>query len=529
MTIGNIPKDIRRKPSRSAQMLLGYIPTSKLEGMTNKAARRRALANMFHACMEKVLNPICLYGETGLVMMSGDGTWRRCHPIIATFVGDYPEQTLVTCTFNGRCPKCLVPSNQLGEYNHFPPRDHTKAIDTYLLADEDIGSFHAACRSTGLKPVYHPFWNSLPLTDIFLSITPDVLHQILQGVFKHLLSWLTHPAVFGAVEVDARCRSVPPNHHIKLFTKGITMLSRVSGKEHKDMCRILIGLVVDLPLPGGQSALRVVRAVRALLDFIYLAQFPSHTTDTLNRLETCLTRFHDNKSVFLDLGVRNHFAIPKFHSLLHYQSSITLFGTTDNYNTEQSERLHIDFAKDAYRATNRKDEYPQMTTWLERREKVLLHTAFIKWRQHNNTMAHTISLPLGPLQARQRHPKMTRNPSVKGVSFNALAERYGAVDFQDELAAYIAQVNNPNASVATLRTRAADTLLPFRSVPVFHRIKFTSTGNTNDSDIVDSVIIRPEHNDTHGRIVPSRFDTVLVHGKNQDIHGNNGEFGLCSI
>jgi hypothetical protein len=31
MGIGNIPKDIRRKPSRSAQMLIGYIPTSKLE------------------------------------------------------------------------------------------------------------------------------------------------------------------------------------------------------------------------------------------------------------------------------------------------------------------------------------------------------------------------------------------------------------------------------------------------------------------------------------------------------------------
>jgi len=42
----------------------------------------------------------------------------------------------------------------------------------------------------------------------------------------------------------------------------------------------------------------------------------------------------------------------------------------DNYNTEQSERLHIDFAKDAYRATNQRDQYPQMTAWLERREKV---------------------------------------------------------------------------------------------------------------------------------------------------------------
>ncbi|KAH9027968.1 hypothetical protein EDB85DRAFT_2074700 [Lactarius pseudohatsudake] len=498
MSIGNIPKDIRRKPSCSAQMLLGYIPTSKLEGITNRAARRRALANMFHSCMEMILDPIRLPGETG----------------------DYPEQTLVTCTFNGRCPKCLVPRDQLGEYNRFPPRDHVEAIDTYLLADEDIGGFHAACRSGGLKPVYHPFWRSLPLADVFLSITPDILHQLLQGVMKYIVSWLTNPAVFGPVAINARCQLVPPHHHTTLFPKGITTLSRVTGKEHKDMCRILMGLIVDLPLPGGQLPARVVRAVHAILDFLYLAQFPSHTTDTLSRLEDCLTRFHDNKDIFLDLGVHNHFNIPKFHSLSHYKASITLFGTTDNYNTEQSEQLHIDLAKNVYHATNRKDEYKQMTGWLERREKILLHMKYVKWRQQSNNTTQ-ISVPLGPLHARMRYPKMARHPSVKAVLFEALAERYGAVDFQDALADYIAQVNHPGASAATLRARAADTLLPFCTIPVFHRIKFTA-GNSDNSEIVDSVVIRPEQNDTRGRIIPSRFDTVLVQGTRHDICGNNG-------
>ena len=51
LTIGNIPKDIRRKPTRRAQMLIAYIPTSRLEVISNKAARRRALGNVFHFCM----------------------------------------------------------------------------------------------------------------------------------------------------------------------------------------------------------------------------------------------------------------------------------------------------------------------------------------------------------------------------------------------------------------------------------------------------------------------------------------------
>jgi hypothetical protein len=62
--------------------------------------------------------------------------------------------------------------------------------------------------------------------------------------------------------------------------------------------------------------------------------------------------------VFLNLGASENFNFPKLHSLSHYMSSIQLFGSMDNYNMEQSERLHIDFAKNAYRALNHKDEYP---------------------------------------------------------------------------------------------------------------------------------------------------------------------------
>jgi len=203
VTIGNIPKDIRRKPSRRAHILIAYIPTSKLEGMDNKAARRRALANLFHSCLRHVLGPIALYGETGIDMVSGDGVWYRCHPIFACFVGDYPEQTLVTCTYYGRCPKCQVPPNQLGELSAFPSRDYQEAIEVYSLAGGDVRPFHAACREAGLKPVYRPFWETFPLVNVYLSITPDVLHQLLQGVMKHLISWLTSSSTFGPSEVDA--------------------------------------------------------------------------------------------------------------------------------------------------------------------------------------------------------------------------------------------------------------------------------------------------------------------------------------
>jgi hypothetical protein len=137
-----------------------------------------------------VLGPIAPIGETEVQIISSDGVWRRCHLILAIFVGDYLEQALVTCTYNGHCPKCKVPPGHLGEYETFLSHFQSIAINTYLLADGDALPFHQACRKAGLKPVYHPFWEMLPLADIFLSITPDVLHQLLQGMMKYLVKWL---------------------------------------------------------------------------------------------------------------------------------------------------------------------------------------------------------------------------------------------------------------------------------------------------------------------------------------------------
>ncbi len=76
LTIGNIPKQIRRKLSSRVQILIGYIPVTKFTSISNKSARRQVLANLFHTCLREVLGPISSYGETGLEMSSGDGIWR---------------------------------------------------------------------------------------------------------------------------------------------------------------------------------------------------------------------------------------------------------------------------------------------------------------------------------------------------------------------------------------------------------------------------------------------------------------------
>lgn len=534
LTIGNLPKEIRRKPSRRGQILLAYLPTTSLEHIKNKSARRRAVANLFHACMKRILEPLEDAGENGILLTSADGKVRRCHPILAVYVGDYPEQLLVTCRKTGDCPKCPALLAELG-MDTLPHGTHARETDgiydnVFSARDEGPAAFTRACNEEHMRPITEPFWEHLPYVNIFAIITPDILHQLYQGVIKHLVAWLK--VAYGTEEVDARCRRFPPNHHIHHFMKGITSLRRVTGKMHADICRMLLGLIIGLPLRAGLSPVRVIRAVRALLDFLYLSQYPVHTSETLRSLDEALARFHANKEVFVALGIREQFNLPKLHALLHYAYSIALLGTTDNYDTQYFERLHIDLAKDAYRATNHKEEYPQMTNWLLRKERIESYDSFCCWREANSDQGdglgqagasdrssrssdRTVTTTPAPSgKERELQMTMARYPSVKAVTFDTAASEYGAPYLRSALARFIALKRYPNIRNASELDRKASRIhFSFRTFPVWHRIKYRLEdvlGFGIGDACTDAIHAQPKRTNKRGREVPGRFDTALV-------------------
>ncbi|KAF7312829.1 hypothetical protein MKEN_00966400 [Mycena kentingensis (nom. inval.)] len=431
--------------------------------------------------MRKILDPIAGIGRDGIEMATGFGDVHRCHILYAIFAGDYPEQY------------------ELGDLAAvYDPRDLTAVLKALSKADGDVTEFTAACKDAGIKPLFKPFWEHLPFANVFLSMTPDILHQLLQGVVKHVVNWVKE--AYGPLELDARCRRLPPNHNVRLFLKGISTLSRISGTEHSQISAILLGLVVDLPLPGGHSPTRLVRAVRAILDFLYLSQFPIHSSDTLIQLRDALERFHANKSIFVTLGIREHFNFPKLHNISHEVMYIKLFGALSNYNTSYTERLHIDLAKDAYRSTNRKDEYFQMTLWLERKEKILRHDKYIHWRRFGRVL--TASAPV-----HRPRIQMTKTPSANGVHLDDLGSLYGAPLFREAFTTYVASFNNPQLTRRRVEEEASQIILPFRSLSVFHKIKFWN------ADV-------RAYKDRRGRPVGGRFDTALIND------GTGGHFGL---
>lgn len=246
-------------------------------------------------------------------------------------------------------------------------------------------------------------------------------------------------------------------------------MSKLTRKEHHDIARILFGLIIDMDLPDGISNIEVLKATRAMLDFLFLAQYPVHSTESLSLLKDALNHFHASKDIFITLGIQNDFNLPKLHFLIHYIENISWLGTTDNFNTEYTECLHIDFAKDAYEATNHKDELPQMTLWLEQKEKVQQFESYIKWPSNGCPPILSFSSLSNMPSSRI---KLTKQPSMRNVPFEILENDYGATYIEDALARYVAQHDNPNATSAQIEKLAKDIEMPFDRLHVFQKAKF---------------------------------------------------------
>ncbi|QRV84442.1 hypothetical protein RhiJN_12458 [Ceratobasidium sp. AG-Ba] len=375
ITIGNIPKSIRAKITSYSTLLLAYLPVSKLQCFPEKE-RGDQKARLFHESMAEILKPLHSAGTNGVEMDCGDGYVRHCFPILAAYIADNPEQTLIAGCQRNLCHRCTVSQDQRGDLPENPPPPRIPDHTATALEAHDYGHTSALFHDQGLKPFGRPFWVDLPHTNIFSCLTPDILHQLHKGVFKdHLMAWclaLVKHADGSMDNVDYRYKAMPKHSGLRHFSSGVTKLKQTTANEHREMQKVftavMAGLVPESTLP----------AILAIIDFIHFARLPVQTTETLALLDDALDRFHEHKDVFIQYGIRSHFNINKIHAMCHYAEAIRELGAVDAYNTETPERLHIEFAKRAYKATNRKNFFEQMTIYLERRERVVKFDSYLR-------------------------------------------------------------------------------------------------------------------------------------------------------
>jgi hypothetical protein len=114
----------------------------------------------------------------------------------------------------------------------------------------------------------------------------------------------------------------------------------------------------------------MVKAIRAFLEFCYIARRDILDTQSLLDMEDALQRFHKYRQIFRTTGVREDFNLPRQHSLIHYITLIRAFGAPNGVCSSQTENRHISTVKETWRRSSRFNALLQMLLTNQRLDKL---------------------------------------------------------------------------------------------------------------------------------------------------------------
>ena len=111
-------------------------------------------------------------------------------------------------------------------------------------------------------------------------------------------------------------------------------------------------------------------AIRALLDFHYLAQAPVFSDQSLDKLMDALWLFHVNKDAIVQAGCRSSWQIPKLELLQSVVSNIRRSGPIMQWSADAIEHAwHVQEIKNPAQMGNNQNYYDQITCHLDRSDK----------------------------------------------------------------------------------------------------------------------------------------------------------------
>lgn len=381
------------------------------------------------AVFSLIFEPLESITKSGKEMNCSDGKVRQCFPVLAAWISDHAENETLHGLKRMSCPVCEVPLERLGldAKEVHPTRDYSKyaAIEQQYV---DTGDEHhiASLAAVGVKMGRNVFVG-LSRVGIPLLFKPDILHNVYLGLFKHLMQWIEdflkkhdRQELFDEV-----WKSLPPYPGFFVPKKAYREVTQWQGKEMRNLGRCILGVLASSlrrPTPAQQGPFRdAIRCVRALVDFSLMAQYQSHTTDTLGYMQQYLKDFHRYKDVFqefrsskktreeanandellrLDLERelqaagrvpaakrrrlldanrtqrtderveifrnKSHFNFIKMHLLVHYCSHVEKFGNIPMYSTDVGELAHKVQIKEGYRHSNKNDASRQILDYYGR-------------------------------------------------------------------------------------------------------------------------------------------------------------------
>ena len=288
--------------------LLSVPPKLSHEWVRADEIQRQMKADALQAVLDHILAPLQEIANDGAVMDCANGKTPLCFPILSARIADSAEHTILNGISSKSCPQCEVPDRELGQdrqniyesgnYAHYAQRawEYKQTQNTHI-ADY----FH----QIGMKIDRNVFSGLYRVNTADLH-KPDLLYNIYLGLFKHMMKWIEgflkkHKQQQAFNDI---WKAMPSYPGCNVPKKAYREVTQWQGKEMRNLGRCISPVFASaLRDPDGSQQLpfkRALQCVCSLIDFSLMAQYYSHTPETLVYMETYLQTFHRTKDIFLE-------------------------------------------------------------------------------------------------------------------------------------------------------------------------------------------------------------------------------------
>ncbi|KAK0435040.1 hypothetical protein EV421DRAFT_1892617 [Armillaria borealis] len=369
ISIGNIHNSVQCA-HRNGVIPIGFLAIPKSERKyDNDPAFHLFKKKLYHQSIAAIFRSLKPAMTVPVVRLCPDGYYHHVVYDFAAFIADYPEQVYLAGIVGGWCPKCTAWSGNLdGDTASRQTRELMELLlDEY--SGQDILWFNFGIDEGILA---RPFTHFFPRADIHEMLTPDLLHQIIKGTFKdHLVDWVGDYLKITEGEkraneilddIDQRIATIPAFPALRHFPHG-RHFKQCTGDDSKALMKVYLPTVTDyLPEP-------IMLCLSSFLDFCYLVHRSDIDESTLTEIGTAVEHFHHYRKVFIQSGVRDDFALPCQHAMVHYRQNIIDFGAPNGVCSSITESRHITAVKKPWRRSNRNQALSQMlltNQWLDK-------------------------------------------------------------------------------------------------------------------------------------------------------------------
>ncbi|KAG2139295.1 hypothetical protein DEU56DRAFT_944221 [Suillus clintonianus] len=336
LTIGNIQADVRMKATSHAWRCTAFMPIPTF--IVNSDFQTLLQARLWHKCMDLVCSHLKVAARVGEYMVDPSAKICYCFTPLISHIADLPEQLMIACLCNRVDPWDLI---------------------VYVRESKKLH----------LSGVHLPYWRNWRCSNPARFLTPEILHTLHKFFFDHVLKWIKQ--IMGH-ELDVRFKSHHKRTGVRHFSGGVSHVNQMTGREHRDIQRTIVPTLWGIASPG------FIRAVRAMIDFIYLAQNPLHTESSIASMTQALQDFHDHKQAILDAearqgksGAKDDFFIPKLELMQNFARVISHVGSLMQWTADVSERLLITHCKHPFERTSRQRDFVlQIARILDREESI---------------------------------------------------------------------------------------------------------------------------------------------------------------